>query len=225
MEIFKVIASIVCIFMTDSGWANLARERRGVHLTVPKGSGNSAAVASAVRSLNTKMDKQNEALNRLADATELATKTVPRSCIMTDKYGYTRIQLEPTSKPFDVFCEQAIDEGGWTLILQRFNGTSRNAQEYRNGYNSIRAGEYFLGTDKLYALTHSRKHELIFVMEFNNFVLQNPEAYSLWAQEHETRRYSWTQWQNDAARLQAEQSWISYEECQPGEALCGLERL
>ncbi|KAH8272970.1 hypothetical protein KR018_002611 [Drosophila ironensis] len=170
---------------------------------------------SAVHDLKDTIEAQNTILKNLANATEaLPTKSdgYLRNCAVTDKYGYIRIQLEKGSRPFVVFCEQALDEGGWTLVLQRFNGTQRTAKEFREGYNSIQAGEYFLGTDKLYALTHSRDHELLFVLEFADltkltfqaprFVLNSSEAHIQWAKEQETAHSNWQQWQSEMSRIQ-----------------------
>jgi len=95
-----------------------------IHLFIIFSSAGTAAVSGAVRSLKEKIEQQTEVLNRLANATEKLSESSGfflRNCALTDKYGYTRIQLEEGSKPFDVFCEQVLDEGGWTLVLQRFN--------------------------------------------------------------------------------------------------------
>ncbi|XP_016976680.1 angiopoietin-4-like [Drosophila rhopaloa] len=228
----EVVVGIILVVLFAEGNHSLHRDTRGVHVKLP--SGSSAAVSSAVRSLKEKIEQQTEVLNRLANATEKLAEgsgAILSNCALTEKYGYTRIQLEKGSRPFDVFCEQALDEGGWTLVLQRFNGTQRSAKEFRDGYNSIADGEYFLGTDKLYALTHSRDHELLFVMQFvdmttrtyqaQRFVLKSPTAYLTWAKEQDTVRYSWPLWEQEIARLPDGKSWESYESCS---SLCGPER-
>ncbi|XP_017123865.1 angiopoietin-4-like [Drosophila elegans] len=230
---FKAMLVVILVMLIAEGSHSLHRQTRGVHVKLP--SGNSAAVSSAVRSLKEKVEQQTEVLSRLTNATEKladSSGAILRNCALTDKYGYTRIQLEEGSRPFDVFCEQALDEGGWTLVLQRFNGTQRSAKEFRDGYNSIADGEYFLGTDKLYALTHSRDHELLFVMEFvdmttrtyqaQRFILQSPTAYLTWGKEQDTARYSWSLWEQEIARLPAGESWESYEDCSSD--VCGPER-
>ncbi|KAH8248411.1 hypothetical protein KR032_007215 [Drosophila birchii] len=233
MFLRRVLVRIILVVLFLHGSLASKRSRRGVNFKLP--SSNSAGVTGAVRSLKEKIEEQNEILSRLANATEqlsVPSNAILRNCALTDKQGYIRIQLEEASKPFDVFCEQALDEGGWTLVLQRFNGTRRTAQEFRTGYNSIAAGEYFLGTEKLYALTHSRDHELLFEMEFmdrskrtyqaQRFILQSPTAHHAWAAEQDTAKYSWVQWEQEIARLPAGKSWESYESC-PG-SLCGPER-
>ncbi|XP_017055343.1 angiopoietin-4-like [Drosophila ficusphila] len=232
----RVVFGIILLMLCAEGSLSSHRRKRGVHVKLP-GIASTASVSGAVRNLKEKIEQQTAVLNRLANATEKLAETRQdlgflRNCALTQKYGYTRIQLEEGSKPFDVFCEQALNEGGWTLVLQRFNGTHRTAQEYRDGYNSIEAGEYFLGTDKLYALTHSRDHELLFVMEFvdrttrtfqaQRFVLKSPTAHLDWEMEKDTARYSWSLWEQEIARLPAGVPWELHDSC-PG-SLCGPER-
>ncbi|XP_070072995.1 uncharacterized protein [Drosophila takahashii] len=230
-----VVVGIILVVLLAEGSLSSDRQTRGVHVKLP--SAGSAAVSGAVRNLKEKIEEQTKVLNRLANATEkLAEKSgvFLRNCALTDKHGYTRIQLEEGSKPFDVFCEQDIAEGGWTLVLQRFNGTHRSAQEFREGYNSIAAGEYFLGTEKLYALTHSRDHELLFVMEFvdmttrtyraERFVLQSTTAHLTWEREQDTARYSWSLWEQEIARLPAGKSWEWEASQSCSSVLCGPER-
>ncbi|XP_017098632.2 angiopoietin-4-like [Drosophila bipectinata] len=232
MYLSRVFGIILIVLLVQGSFAS-RRKTRAVHVKLP--GSNNVALTAAVRSLKDKIDEQTKILGRLANATEqLSTKTdaIPRNCAFTEKYGYTRIQLEESSQPFDVFCEQALNEGGWTLVLQRFNGTKRTAKEFREGYNSVQAGEYFLGTDKLYALTHSRDHELLFVMEFvdrstrtyqaQRFVLNSPQAHFVWSQEQDTARYNWQTWEQEIARLPAGSSWESLEPCHS--TICGPER-
>ena len=38
--------------------------------------------------------------------------------------GVYTIKPDPDSEPFDVYCEMAIDNGGWTLVLKAYNGDS-----------------------------------------------------------------------------------------------------
>ncbi|KAH8248412.1 hypothetical protein KR032_007214 [Drosophila birchii] len=233
MFLRRVLVGIILVVLFAQGSLASKRNRRGVDAELP--GSNSDSVTSAVRSVKERVEQQNEILSRLANATEqlsAASNAFPRNCALTNKQGYIRIQLEEASRPFTVFCQKALDEGGWTLVLQRFNGTQRTAQEFRTGYNSIAEGEYFLGTDKLYGLTHSRDHELLFEVEFidgskrtyqdQRFILQSPTSHHAWAEEQDTANYSWAQWEQEIARLPAGYSWESSESC-PG-SLCGPER-
>lgn len=82
------------------------------------------------------------------------------------------MQMNQQSEPFYVLCE--ADENGaddWTVVLKRFNGVvnfRRDWEEYKAGFGNL-AGEFFIGLEKLHALTNSAVHELLVVLEdFNN---------------------------------------------------------
>ncbi|KAL7740017.1 hypothetical protein ACLKA6_016863 [Drosophila palustris] len=69
--------------------------------------------------------------------------------------------------PFKVRCDSETRKGGWTVILRRFDGSVnfyRNWKEYKNGFGDLN-GEFFLGLDKIYALTSERRQELRVVLE------------------------------------------------------------
>ncbi|XP_073838867.1 angiopoietin-4 isoform X2 [Musca autumnalis] len=106
--------------------------------------------------------------------------------------GILKLQLTPTSDPFYVTCEDQLAGGGWTVILNRFNGDinfQRGWMEYKHGFGNL-AGEFFIGMDKLYALTASAVHELLITLEdfqkhrryarYNLFAIGNEmESYEL----------------------------------------------
>ncbi|KAM7356057.1 uncharacterized protein ACRADG_001920 isoform 3-T3 [Cochliomyia hominivorax] len=85
--------------------------------------------------------------------------------------GILKLQLTPTSDPFYVLCDDELLGGGWTVIMNRFNGDinfQRGWLEYKHGFGNL-AGEFFIGLEKLYALTASNVHELLITLEdFNN---------------------------------------------------------
>lgn len=64
--------------------------------------------------------------------------------------------------PFPVACEK-----GWIVVLRRKDGSvdfHRNWNTYKKGFGE-EDGEYFIGLDKLNALTETRSMELLFVLE------------------------------------------------------------
>lgn len=74
--------------------------------------------------------------------------------------------------PFLVSCNDQTEGGGWTVIQKRINGTVdfyRNWSEYKNGFGDIN-GEFFIGMDKLNALTTTLKpvELLIQLQDFND---------------------------------------------------------
>uniref|UniRef100_W8AKJ4 Angiopoietin-4 n=1 Tax=Ceratitis capitata TaxID=7213 RepID=W8AKJ4_CERCA len=81
--------------------------------------------------------------------------------------GILSIQLTPESEPFYVRCEEELFGGGWTIIQNRFNGKLnffRGWADYQTGFGNL-GGEYFIGLEKLHALTSSAVHELLITMQ------------------------------------------------------------
>ncbi|KAH8400534.1 hypothetical protein KR222_003327, partial [Zaprionus bogoriensis] len=68
---------------------------------------------------------------------------------------------------FPVFCETLIAGPGWTVIQRRIDGSLnfyRNWTQYKLGFGDI-SREFFIGLDKLSAITASRPHELYIQLE------------------------------------------------------------
>ncbi|KAL7740821.1 hypothetical protein ACLKA6_013672 [Drosophila palustris] len=80
---------------------------------------------------------------------------------------YELILPKLNSQPIKVVCDAATRQGGWTIILRRMDGSVdfyRNWTEYKTGFGDM-DGEFFLGLDKIHALTADRKHELLVILE------------------------------------------------------------
>ncbi|XP_022220855.2 ficolin-1-like [Drosophila obscura] len=70
-------------------------------------------------------------------------------------------------EPFEVFCDAKIAGPGWTVIARRTNGELnfyRRWDEFRRGFGDIR-GEFFIGLEKLHAITKSQTQELYVHLE------------------------------------------------------------
>ncbi|KAL7742414.1 hypothetical protein ACLKA6_019046 [Drosophila palustris] len=68
---------------------------------------------------------------------------------------------------FKAVCDAETWGGGWTIILRRIDGSvnfTRNWAEYKNGFGNL-DGEYFLGLDKIHAMTAARRQELLVLFE------------------------------------------------------------
>lgn len=80
-----------------------------------------------------------------------------------------------SSQPFLVECDVKTEGGGWILIQRRQDGSVdfyRNWTEYQKGFGNIE-GEFFIGLDKLHALTnYNGPQELLIVLEDNNEIKQ-----------------------------------------------------
>ncbi|XP_060662537.1 angiopoietin-related protein 2-like [Drosophila nasuta] len=69
--------------------------------------------------------------------------------------------------PFKVACDAETQDGGWTTILNRADGSVdfyRNWTYYKNGFGNL-DGEFFLGLDKIHALTAEYSQELLVILE------------------------------------------------------------
>ena len=106
--------------------------------------------------------------------------------------GVFRI-LPDAGKPFDVYCDQVTDGGGWTVFQRRQDGSvnfQRNRVEYIRGFGDP-AGEYWLGLEKIHRLTKWVDFEpelRVDLMDFNNetrfehynkFYVNGPPSYTL----------------------------------------------
>ncbi|XP_055383811.1 fibrinogen C domain-containing protein 1 [Condylostylus longicornis] len=113
----------------------------------------------------------NNVRSSLCNENRGITNKLPSSCI-DDNIKENQInKIEINQTPigsFYVRCFTSDEYGrGWTVILNRFDGDInfyRNWLEYKNGFGNI-AGEFFIGLDKLYAITSNRLHELLILLQ------------------------------------------------------------
>ncbi|XP_020604814.1 ryncolin-2-like [Orbicella faveolata] len=92
---------------------------------------------------------------------------VTRNCADLQKSGETGISgvysINPDDDdPFDVYCDQQTDGGGWTVIQKRLNGSvnfKRGWKYYKQGFGNLN-GEFWLGLDKMHRLTKEGKNRL-----------------------------------------------------------------
>jgi len=84
-----------------------------------------------------------------------------------------------------VYCDQKTKGGGWTVIQRRIDGSVnfyRNWLDYKNGFGNLK-GEFWLGLEKIYRLTHQTRNRLRVELEetsgktayaeYDNFGLSN----------------------------------------------------
>ncbi|KAL7740824.1 hypothetical protein ACLKA6_013675 [Drosophila palustris] len=92
----------------------------------------------------------------------------PRDCAEAKFNGINDILIPKFSRqPFQVACDAFTQGGGWTIILSRLDGSVdfyRNWTEYQKGFGDLN-GEFFLGLDKIHALTADRDQELLVILE------------------------------------------------------------
>ncbi|CAB1317263.1 unnamed protein product [Coregonus sp. 'balchen'] len=93
-------------------------------------------------------------------------------------------------RPMQVWCEQGLDNGGWTVIQSRRDGSInffRNWDAYKNGFGNI-DGEYWLGLLGIYNLGKQGDYRLL--VELEDWVGKKVYAeYSSFHLEHENEGY------------------------------------
>ncbi|XP_043063719.1 fibrinogen C domain-containing protein 1 isoform X4 [Drosophila ficusphila] len=92
-----------------------------------------------------------------------AGRPLPTSCAEEPLISqFLRIQLKPQWEPFYVQCAEE-----WTVVLSRSSDDvsfERGWLDYRDGFGNL-AGDFFIGLNKLHALTSSSLQELRIVLE------------------------------------------------------------
>lgn len=79
-----------------------------------------------------------------------------------DANGVYVIYPSGPSSAVPVYCDMTTDDGKWTVIQKRFNGTVsffRGYADYKTGFGRA-DGEYWLGLNNIYQLTLRKKYEL-----------------------------------------------------------------
>lgn len=119
--------------------------------------------------LRAEQERQGKLMNALVkNSEEYNSKSYPRSCAESKKSGILEILLPKFSdQPFKVACHEETQGAGWTIILRRMDGSvdfHRSWNIYKKGFGEL-DGEFFLGLDKIHALTAERSQELLVVLE------------------------------------------------------------
>lgn len=113
--------------------------------------------------------------------------SIQPDCANVNKSGIYLVHVELYSqRPFMVYCQVIDDDNhGWLVIQQRdFDDPpinfDRNWADYRAGFGVI-DGSYWLGLEKIWAITHSMLHEMtILLLDFaNNFRWYRYDIFSI----------------------------------------------
>ncbi|EDV46212.1 microfibril-associated glycoprotein 4 isoform X2 [Drosophila erecta] len=98
----------------------------------------------------------------LANGAALAIPTTPENCLK-QQHGVVRIRPRSNEAPFFVFCDQKVRNGGWTMVVNRYDGSedfNRKWADYQIGFGPLTT-EFFIGLDKLHQITSSDNYELL----------------------------------------------------------------
>ncbi|XP_024408862.2 angiopoietin-related protein 1 [Desmodus rotundus] len=119
--------------------------------------------------------------DRPTSPTESPFKTPPvtfisagpfKDCQHAKEAGYSRsgiymIKPENSNGPVQLWCENGLDPGGWTVIQKRTDGSVnffRNWDNYKKGFGNI-DGEYWLGLENIYTLSNQDNYKLLIELE------------------------------------------------------------
>ncbi|XP_071837842.1 fibrinogen-like protein A [Apostichopus japonicus] len=95
----------------------------------------------------------------------------PRDCedvynnrceFQTQESGVYMIQPDDAPEPFNVFCNNSVDGGKWTVFQRRVDGAVdfyRNWNEYKHGFGFLQR-EFWLGNDNIAYITNQGDYEL-----------------------------------------------------------------
>uniref|UniRef100_A0A5F4WE03 Angiopoietin like 1 n=1 Tax=Callithrix jacchus TaxID=9483 RepID=A0A5F4WE03_CALJA len=81
--------------------------------------------------------------------------------------GIYMIKPENSNGPMQLWCENSLDPGGWTVIQKRIDGSVnffRNWENYKKGFGNI-DGEYWLGLENIYMLSNQDNYKLLIELE------------------------------------------------------------
>ncbi|KAJ8033986.1 Fibrinogen-like protein A [Holothuria leucospilota] len=87
---------------------------------------------------------------------------VRNQCSTHNVSGVHLIKPDGYPEPFEVYCDNTDDSGGWTVIHRLQDGSvlfNRNWTEYKNGFGFM-SQEFWIGNEKLSFLTNQGPYEL-----------------------------------------------------------------
>ncbi|XP_055600769.1 ficolin-2-like [Uranotaenia lowii] len=107
---------------------------------------------------------------RVGKICTISTPDIAQTCSEVPKLlsGINRLLPQRGfQESFEALCDQDYENGGWTVIQNRFNGSVdfyRGWKAYEEGFGDLR-GEFWLGLKRIHQLTSSMRHELHVLLE------------------------------------------------------------
>ncbi|XP_062568836.1 ficolin-1-like [Saccostrea cucullata] len=89
----------------------------------------------------------------------------------------------------DVYCDMDTEDGGWTIIQRRVNGSiafNRTWNEYKEGFGSVHSS-YWIGNDVIHQLTKNRPSLYVSITLTNGTTLY--QQYGEFSVNNETDNY------------------------------------
>ncbi|XP_071836804.1 uncharacterized protein [Apostichopus japonicus] len=96
-------------------------------------------------------------------------KEVSNACYSThNTSGVYLIKPDGHPEPFEAYCNNDLDTGGWTVLQRRGSDSvnfSRSWKDFRNGFGFL-GSEFWIGNEKIAVLTNQKRYQLR--MDFEN---------------------------------------------------------
>ncbi|XP_071837413.1 uncharacterized protein [Apostichopus japonicus] len=96
-------------------------------------------------------------------------KEVSNTCSSThNTSGVYLIKPDGYPEPFEAYCKNDLDSGGWTVLQRRRSDSvnfNRNWKDFRNGFGFL-GSEFWIGNEKIAFLTNQKRYQLR--MDFEN---------------------------------------------------------
>ncbi|XP_035785022.1 microfibril-associated glycoprotein 4-like [Anopheles albimanus] len=122
-------------------------------------------------------------LGGISDKLESINKTLRQnvgtyyeSCVEAPEMMSDVYMIRPPASsvaPFKAFCEQRYQQGGWMLLMRRFDGSlnfTRSWTDYRDGFGDV-AAEHWIGLERMHRITTSDYYELlVYLKDFDGVV-------------------------------------------------------
>ncbi|EDW87590.2 ryncolin-2 [Drosophila yakuba] len=131
---------------------------------------NLTVLKSEVAAIREEQKRQAEILERLDkkfDSCMPPTSLYPASCAESSESNLVIRVPKYSEEPFEVTCDQESHGGGWTMITRRNDGSQNfylEWMDYKKGFGKLN-NEFFIGLDKLHAMTASEPQELLVLLE------------------------------------------------------------
>lgn len=87
---------------------------------------------------------------------------VRNQCLLPTDSGVYFIKPDGYPEPFEVYCSNDTDSGGWMVIHRRLDGSigfNRNWEDYKRGFGFL-SSEFWLGNERLAFVTNQNAYQL-----------------------------------------------------------------
>ncbi|KAI8033733.1 angiopoietin-4 isoform X1 [Drosophila gunungcola] len=168
--------------------------------------GHPAVALASPSALGSRLDLNPDSLDfepqLLATGGAPPAPSTPANCVK-QQHGVVRIRVRSNVEPFFVFCDQKVRGGGWTMVVNRYDGKedfNRKWADYKIGFGPLTT-EFFIGLDKLHQITSSDNYELLVQLQNRKQELRHAlyDHFSIGSESEQYRLNVLGKYQGDAA--------------------------